>query len=550
MQATQPGGMAHPANIDEALAMLQSSLDHLTSADWRAAGSVIQARALRELGAAQSRLTVARSEALGAFDAAGGYSNDGHPSAQSWLRNQTGITGQDARDVSAWERTLRGHPVLRDAIAAEDLSQSWARQFASWNDRLPQAERDKADEILVDAARAGLHLRPDIARIAQAIYEAVKGQQPDTDPDDDGFADRGVRMGTTIGGAGRMHGDLTARCAELLDKVLQAFGKPVGRDDLRSQAQRNHDALEIALGLSLGVPDLPQAGGMKTQALVVISLADLIALDGGSVLAQKWLAAQDERLRNATVTVTVDAATLTARAGEAGGLSGHEAEAAACAAHITPVVTGTPDWDVISDMADVFLDAHGISHGLTGEARLALERTLLAMAIQALSGPDGLAGFLRANLLGRPFSGASVPLDLGDTDHIPDYLRRAVILRDRKCQWPGGCDRPASQCEPHHLNPRSHGGETSLSNLRMLCGVHHHHFIHRLGWKIIAHPDGTLTAISPHGKTVHSHGPRANDHRNRGPSGQGPSGRRPSGQGPPGTTGPPASTGQPGSPAA
>jgi hypothetical protein len=374
--------------------------------------------------------------------------------------------------------------------------------------------------------------------ITQAIYEAVKGQLPDTDPDDDGFADRSLRMGTTIGGAGRLYGDVTARCAELLDKVFEAFGKPVGRDDLRSQAQRNHDALETALGMSLGVPDLPQAGGMKTQALVVISLADLIAMDGGSVLAQKWLAAQDEKLRDATV--TLDATALAATTGETGWLSGHEAEATACAAHITPVVTGTPDWDVISDMADVFLDAHGISHGLTRQARLALERTLLAMAIQALSGPGGLAGFLRASLLGRPFSGASLPLDLGDTDHIPGYLRRAVILRDRKCQWPGGCDRPASQCEPHHLNPRSHGGETSLSNLRMLCGVHHHHFIHRLGWKITAHPDGTLTAISPHGKTVHSHGPRTSDQRNRGPSGQGP----------PGTTGPPASTGQPGSPAA
>jgi hypothetical protein len=509
MQAAPPGGTAHPANIDEALAMLRCSLDHLTGADWRAVGSAVQATALRELGVAQSKLTVARSEALGAFGASGGYSADGHPSAQSWLRNRTGITGKDARDLGAWERTLRGHPVLRDAIAADDLSQSWARQFAAWNDRLPEAERDQADKILLDAARAGLPLRPDIARLAQAIYETVRGQEPDTDPDDGGFADRDLRMGTTIGGVGRLHGDVTARCAELLAKVFEAFGKPVGRDDFRTQGQRNHDALETALGMSLGAPDVPQSGGMKTQALVVVSLADLIAQDGGSVLAQQWLATQDDKIRNATVT-----------------LYGPEAEAAACAAHLTPVVTGTPDWDVISDMADVFLTAHGISHALSREARLALERTLLAMSIQALSGPDGLAGFLRANLLGRPFSGASLPLDLGDTDHIPDYLRRAVIARDRKCQWPGGCDRPASQCEPHHLRPRSEGGDTSVENLALFCLVHHHHFIHRLGWKVTRHPDGALTGTSPQGKIIRSHGPRSH--------------------GPPGTTGPPESTVQPG----
>jgi len=505
--------------------MLRSSLDHLTSADWRAAGSVIQARALRELEQAHSKLTVARTEALRGFDDNGGYSADGQPSAQTWLRNETAITRQAAREAGTWERTLKAHPVLRDALAGGQLSQSWAAQFARWNDRLPEAEIAKADKILLDAARANLPLRPDIARLAEAIYEAVKAQQPDTDPDDDGFTDRGLRMGTTLGGVGKLHGDLTPRCAELLAKVLEAFGKPVGRDDLRSQAQRNHDALETALGMSLGVPDAPQSGGMKTQAFVVISLADLIAMDGGSVLAQKWLDAQEERIRNATL--TVDGAALTAQAGQPGWLSGREADATACAAHITPVVTGTPDWDIIASMADVFLDAHRIHDPLTPEARLALERTLLRMAIDALSGPGGLAGFLRATMLGRPFSGAPLPLDLGDTDHIPEYLRRAVILRDRKCQWPGGCDRPASQCEPHHLRPRADGGETSLENLGLFCLVHHHHFIHRLGWTITRHPDGGLTATSPQGKTIRSHGPRpgATSH------------------GPPGTPGPSPDTG-------
>jgi hypothetical protein len=146
---------------------------------------------------------------------------------------------------------------------------------------------------------------------------------------------------------------------------------------------------------------------------------------------------------------------------------------------------------------------------LSPAARLALERTLLAMAARALSGPQGLAGFLRANLLGRPFAGSSLVLDVGDADGVPDHLRRAVIVRDKHCQWPGGCDRPASQCEPHHLRHRAQGGETSLENLRLMCLVHHHHFIHRLGWKIVVHPDGSSDAISPRGRVIRGHGPRA-----------------------------------------
>jgi hypothetical protein len=229
------------------------------------------------------------------------------------------------------------------------------------------------------------------------------------------------------------------------------------------------------------------------------------------------------------------------------------------------VVTGTPDWTVLSEMADVFLEAHGLQghrtreHGtredgtrergtrdentrdngpgscgctcggcdcpppglqgpLSPAARLALERTLLAMSARALSGPEGLAGFLRASLLGRPFNGASMVLDIGSTDDIPGHIRRAVILRDRHCQWPGGCDRPASQCEPHHLRPRADGGATSLQNLHLYCLVHHHHFIHRLGWRIIHHPDGARDAISPSGKIIRSHPPAS--------TGQGPPGQR------------------------
>lgn len=57
-----------------------------------------------------------------------------------------------------------------------------------------------------------------------------------------------------------------------------------------------------------------------------------------------------------------------------------------------------------------------------------LRRTLLAMAVDAMSGPDGLAAYLRTRKLGVPFSGKSLPLDMGKVTGIPDYLRRAVIL--------------------------------------------------------------------------------------------------------------------------
>jgi hypothetical protein len=142
-----------------------------------------------------------------------------------------------------------------------------------------------------------------------------------------------------------------------------------------------------------------------------------------------------------------------------------------------------------------------------------VQDTLLAQAAGILSGPAGLAAFLRTGLLATQFPAAasvSLPLDTGtSTSTVPPHLRRAVILRDRHCAFPGCAQRPAA-CQAHHLTPRSAGGVTALHNLALLCSFHHLTAVHRWGWALTLNADGTTTATSPDGKrTYHSHGPPA-----------------------------------------
>jgi hypothetical protein len=86
---------------------------------------------------------------------------------------------------------------------------------------------------------------------------------------------------------------------------------------------------------------------------------------------------------------------------------------------------------------------------------------------------------------------ASVPLDVGRTTRVvPAGLRRAVMLRDRHCQYPG-CDVPAIWCDCHHRHHWSRGGPTSLHNLIMLCGYHHTR-LHLSGQAITRHPDSRI----------------------------------------------------------
>jgi 5-methylcytosine-specific restriction endonuclease McrA len=60
----------------------------------------------------------------------------------------------------------------------------------------------------------------------------------------------------------------------------------------------------------------------------------------------------------------------------------------------------------------------------------------------------------------------------------------------------------------HHLVHRKEGGRHALANLTLLCRFHHLIAIHRWGWTLTLHADGTTTAISPdRSKVLHSHAP-------------------------------------------
>ncbi len=70
-------------------------------------------------------------------------------------------------------------------------------------------------------------------------------------------------------------------------------------------------------------------------------------------------------------------------------------------------------------------------------------------------------------------NGRSEPLDVGrKSPVVPPAIRRAVVLRDRHCRYPG-CDRPQAWCDAHHVVHWADGGRTDLSNLVLLCRPHH-----------------------------------------------------------------------------
>jgi hypothetical protein len=85
-----------------------------------------------------------------------------------------------------------------------------------------------------------------------------------------------------------------------------------------------------------------------------------------------------------------------------------------------------------------------------------------------------------------------------------------VLLRDRHCQWAGGCTQPAEACQVHHTKHKANDGKTSVKDCVLLCGFHHQIVIHRWGWTLVVNADGTTTAWNKDKtKALHSHGPPA-----------------------------------------
>jgi Domain of unknown function (DUF222) len=407
-------------------------------------------------------------------------------------------------------RRLAVHPRVCAALGAAQVTSSFARLICDWSDLLPPELRDEADEILL-AAAAGGATQADLGMLARQMLE--RSAPPDTDGpepgagDDDGFRDRRVWLDLHFRGAGKLNGDLTPECAAALTAMLDALGKKAGPEDTRTTSQRHHDALEEACRrlISGGLPD---TAGQPTQVQLHVTLDQLRDLPGAAAGERSWASAR------------------AAADGTPGWVhSRAAAEAYACDAQLIPVVTGHLDPAALDAAAGRYLAGFrrpdcgcggctcppgpGGPPPLSPRTRRRLANTVLAYAADILSGPAGLAAFLRTGVLASDFPAtASLPLDTGTaTATVPPHLRRLVILRDRHCAFPG-CRQKPVHCQAHHLIPRAKGGVTALHNLALLCPFHHLIAVHRWGWALALNPDGTTTATSPDGKRIlRSHGP-------------------------------------------
>jgi hypothetical protein len=257
-----------------------------------------------------------------------------------------------------------------------------------------------------------------------------------------------VRLSTTFGGAGVLAGDLTTECAVAVEIVLDALSARAGAPDTRTRAQRRHDALAEAMRRLVAAGMVPDRAGQPARVVAHIALPDLIGLDAGNALVAQWT--EQARARWAAARATAS------HGGRDGGV-----------------------W-----------------------------RAIIGRAVDLLSGPGGLASFLRRGAARRPARRPQPAAGRRLEREHPRRDPRAALIRDRHCRWPGGCTQPASSCHVHHVRHKARGGKTSVQDCVLLCALHHLVAIHRWGWTLALNGDGTTTAWNKdHTQVLHSHAP-------------------------------------------
>ena len=194
---------------------------------------------------------------------------------------------------------------------------------------------------------------------------------------------------------------------------------------------------------------LPERAGQPVKAWVHMSLANLMVLEGSSALLEEWTA----RVRAQWAGHRAQAS---AGADDGGAwLDGDAAEAVACDAAMAPFVTGEVNPAALDDLVRLCVEldrlrrhpggtggdadrtaasGQGTPGPDTARAWEAIERAIIGTAVDLLSGPGGLASFLRRRQLGARLAGPSLPLDIGYAETIPAGIRNAVTLRDEHCR--------------------------------------------------------------------------------------------------------------------
>jgi hypothetical protein len=336
------------------------------------------------------------------------------------------------------------------------------------------------------------------------------------------FERRHLSFGLTLDHAGTLSGACgDTLSAEIIKTAVHAFGPPLGTEDTRTAAQRRMDGLTAACQAALDSGTAGTRHGAAPHLSIMVDEQTLAHRTGTTGTGPTSPAGTTA---TGTGTTGTDAAgtdatgpagscTTAPQTGQPAGTSrttrpsppGTSPDRTSHTTRTSPDGTspdgtstpGTPCTCTSGTPAASDPTAPGGMGGTGGPpaawpgpppARTGYGAMLTARQVLALA--------CRADLSVIRWSDG-IPRDVGRRYRTETpAIRRALEARDQGCRFTG-CGMPAVWTTAHHLRPWSEGGTTSLNDTALLCFVHHHYYIHLLGWTITGNPNTTLRFTHP-----------------------------------------------------
>ena len=228
--------------------------------------------AIAEAIAIRERLDAAISEAVGRFDADGGWELEGATSMTAWLRLHGRLTSRDATRLATTGRRLRRLPVTAAAYGHGELSGGQvAAILANLSDRTAALFAGHECEVVEHLARLSVG---GVARAMQVWRQRAEATLDD--PEEAKAPRRELHHSQTLDGRWECTASFDAHGGGVVDAALDLAASPDAEGEpRRSPAQRRADAL---VDLCQWFVDHYPAGAKRARRPdldVVIDLGDL-----------------------------------------------------------------------------------------------------------------------------------------------------------------------------------------------------------------------------------------------------------------------------------
>ena len=434
-------GVDNPAEVAAAAEPLTDPEDELFLLGERCAQAYMQADALHYQA----------MKLLAEFDRRKGWEDTGFSSTAEWLAWRIGIKPGAARERVRTALALEELPLTSEAMRRGELSFTKVRA-------LTRVARPDTETTLLDFARAGS------AANLERMVRGWKTLDRKSEVTAEQIRHRTRRFSAWVDDDGMVvvRGRLDPEVGALLMRAVEAASDALYRSEARREKEQDGEP-----GPRDTWPDEKEGAHTELEE----TKPEQRRADAVGLIAERAFAAGFGNGAGSGNGNAAEAGAGNDAGNEDAPISGSRAERYMVMLHV--------DAPTLEEFGDAGLSELEDGSGVSAETsqRLTCDASLVTIA----HGPDG-------QVLGAGRK----------TRTIPPALRRALEARDRGCRFPG-CGLRFT--EAHHVKHWADGGETSLSNLGLLCRAHHR-AVHEGRVQVCLDRDAKIVFFTPRGKAI------------------------------------------------